>query len=82
MKCLWCGTVSSEAHVFRMISYLVCCTDKNVKPCKGKKNEVLMEQQNEIFMAKNSQTAGKKHTLEDSIISVSETQLASSKVLV
>ncbi len=32
MKCLWCGTVFSEAHATRMIIKLVQQLNKNVKP--------------------------------------------------
>ncbi len=44
----------SEAHATRMISHLVQQLNKNDKPCRGKIDEVLMEQYTELCTSKNS----------------------------
>ncbi len=81
MKCLWCGTVITEAHATRMISHLVRQLNKNIKPCKGKIDEVLMEQYTELYMCKNSVSEGKKFALEDSLFFLTKSQLAPSTKL-
>lgn len=52
-----------------------------MEPCTGKIDEVSMKQYTEQYMCKNSVLAGKKPALEDSFLSLLESQLALPKKL-